>query len=436
MSSSVDRVLKLALPAALKHLLDILQTLVDLLMVGTISSIAIASVGVSLQFIGFLQVFITLFATAASILIAREIGAKSFDNANRTLFNILISSFLLSIPLMYLSSNFSKDIFLLIGVSENVAILGSEYFNIIALIIPIIFLDTILFSAFSASGDSKTPFIIKIFATILNILLNYILIFGNFGSLELGVEGAAIATAIAYGFTLTCYFFTLTKSKKLNLNINFDFKIIKRALKIGFPTTLERLITYSSFIIFLAIITSYGDEHLAGYQVGLRVEAIAFMPGFGFTIAAMSLVGQNIGAKNYELALNDALLVAKMASILMGVLGLFMIFTPEFFCTFFTNDERVIESASTYLRWVGVSQVPLAIAFVMSGSLRGAGATKLSLYINVSILWSFRIAPAYLLTLFFEDVKYIYIAMAIETSIKGYVLYRVFNSRSWMKLKV
>lgn len=434
--SDTKRVLKLALPAALKHLLDILQTLVDLLMVGTISSIAIASVGVSLQLIAFMQVFITLFATPASILIARYVGAKSYEMANKTLFNILTTSFLVSLPLMYILTLYSKEIFLFIGTSQDVATLGSSYFNVIASVIPIIFLDTILFNAFSGAGDTKTPFIIKIFSTILNIFLNYLLIFGNFGFPELGVEGAGIATAIAYGFSLFCYIIILVKHKKLNLSINFDFEIIKKVFKFGFPTSLERSITYSSYIIFLMIIASFGDEHLAGYQVGLRVEAIAFMPGFGFTIAAMSLIGQNIGAKNYDLALSDTLLVAKIASILMGFLGLFMIFIPEFFCSFFTNDIAVIESASIYLVWVGLSQIPLALAFVMSGALRGAGATRLSLYVNVTVLWSFRIIPAYIFAVIFNDILYVYIVMCIETFIKGYVLYRVFIKGSWKNIKV
>ncbi len=103
------------------------------------------------------------------------------------------------------------------------------------------------------------------------------------------------------------------------------------------------------------------------------------MPGIGFTIAAMALKGQNLGKKRPDLAKEDVLLVLKYASGFMFFLSFFMIFTPHWLAYAFTDDKNTIEQTSLYLQIVGLSQIPLAFNFVLSGALRGAGDTKTTL---------------------------------------------------------
>ncbi len=437
LSQRVKKVLNLSLPAALNSFLDMLQTLVDLIMVGRISPSAIASVGVSMQLIWGIYVFVSIFHIGTNVLVSRFIGAKKFEEAGKIVFSISIIAFLFSIPIAVLGFLFSEKLFLLIGTSKEVSKLGGEYLGIVSLTVPFLFLGGIYYSALSASGDTKTPLKIGIAGNILNTALDFALIFGHFGFPELGVKGAAIATATTNVFEVLVYLFLL-QSKKFNINFNFEFSfnLVKRALKVGIPTGIERIITYSSYIVLVVLITEYGTYTLAGYQVGLRIEGLAFMPGIGFTIAAMALVGQNLGAKNYEEAEKSAITTMKVASVFMGTLGILMIFVPEYLCMIFTSDEKTIEEAVIYLRIMGISQFPLAAVFVLSGSLRGAGATKSTLIINTSSLWIVRILPAYIFSEIFHNVLLIYLVITIETYIRAFVLWFVFKKGKWKKIEV
>ncbi|MGC9350851.1 MAG: MATE family efflux transporter, partial [Sulfurovum sp.] len=169
---------------------------------------------------------------------------------------------------------------------------------------------------------------------------------------------------------------------------------------------------------------------------GLRVEGLAFMPGIGFTIAAMTLMGQGLGAKRTDQSREDVILVLKYTVGLMSFLSFFMIFMPEKIVWLFTDDVQTIKEASLYLRIVGLSQIPLAFNFVLSGALRGAGDTKRTLRINLISLWFVRIIPAYILSWYFEDILFVYLAMISDTFVKAVWLWRTFDKGKWQKIRV
>ncbi len=437
LNQRIKKVLNLSLPAAVNSFLDMLQTLVDLIMVGRISPSAIASVGVSMQLIWGVYVFVSIFHIGTNALVSRFVGAKNVDEAGKVIFSVSIIAFIFSLPVAILGFLFSKELFLLIGTSQDVAKLGGEYLGIVSLSIPFLFLGGIFYSALSASGDTKTPLKIGIAGNILNTILDYILIFGHFGFPELEVKGAAIATATTNVFEVVIYLLILL-SKRFNVYFNFEysFDLVKRALKVGIPTGIERVITYSSYIVLVILITEYGTYTLAGYQVGLRIEGLAFMPGIGFTIAAMALVGQNLGAKNYEEAEKSAITTMKVAASFMGTLGVLMLLVPEYLCMIFTSDQKTIEEAAIYLRIMGISQFPLAAIFVLSGSLRGAGATKSTLIINSTSLWLVRMLPAFIFSEIFHNVLLIYFVITIETYFRAFVLWFAFKRGKWKKIEV
>jgi len=217
---------------------------------------------------------------------------------------------------------------------------------------------------------------------------------------------------------------------------HYSKSLLKRALKVGIPASFERTLTFGSFMLFTVIIADYGTEVLAGYQIGLRVEGLAFMPGIGFTIAAMALMGQGLGARKPEQSREDVLLVLKYTVGFMFFLSFFMIFMPEKSVWFFTDDAQTIEEASLYLRIVGLSQIPLAYNFVLSGALRGAGDTKRTLKINLISVWFVRIIPAFVLSWYFESILLVYVAMISDTFVKAIWLWRTFDKGEWQKIKV
>jgi putative MATE family efflux protein len=437
MDSDRRNVLRLALPAALKHLLDILQILIDMLMVGMLSISALAAVGMSMQFMMVINVLMTLYIVGGNAVIARMVGSRRRHRASALLYTLALFALALSLPVALAGNGFAESFYALMGAAPDVVSAGGVYFGILALGMPVIFLDGLFYNALSAAGDTKSSLYIKLLSAAVNLLLNYCLIFGHCGFEAMGIAGAAYATVIAYAFNVAAYLWVLRRyPKRLGIVPHLSQNDLKRSLRIGSSAALERSLTVASFLIFIYVITSYGTAALAGYQVGLRIEGIAFMPGLGFSVAAMALVGQSLGSKQPEQAYQRGIAATRMAAWFMGGIGLVMVAVPEPFVMLFTEDAATIKEASLYLRLVGLSQVPLAVTFVLSGAMRGAGATKMTLKINVASLWLLRVIPSYIAMKLGYGILAVFIIMTVETFVKGGVFWVVFRQRRWQQVRI
>jgi len=399
-----------------------------MLMVGTISVSAIAAVGLTMQFMMILNVFMTLYVIGGNALISRFIGQRRKKRASALLYSLAIFAMFLGIIVSVIGYFGSEYIYSFMGASIDVVKQGSMYFKILAFGLVVIFLDTLLYNALSSAGDTKTSLYIKLFSAFLNAFLNYLFIFGHFGFEPMGIKGAAYATVIAYIFNLTAYLIIIKNPlAKLNIIPIVRKQDLLRVWRVGWSAALDRGISSISFLIFVAIITAYGTSKLAGYQVGLRIEGIAFMPGFGFSIAAMALVGQSLGARDNIKAYNIGIITGRIAYTFMGLVGVILIFFPEFLVSFFTKDIATIKVASQYLILVGLAQIPLAIVFVYSASLRGAGATKTTLKINLFSLWFLRVIPSYIAYKLGMDIIIIFMIMNMETFFKAIIYMYIYK---------
>ena len=414
-----------------------LQVITDLIMVGRISAFAVAAVGLGLQSLMFVFAILTLLHVGTSALLSRFVGARRMKRASIGLSTLLRFAFMLSFPVMAAWYFLASNIYKWFGTAPEVTVLGADYVQMLTWMLPFVFMKLVFVSALNSAGDTKTPMKVKIGSIILNVILNYLLIFGHFGFPELGVLGAAVGTVIVNALEFFVYMILYIKQKTPYIpGWHYSKSLLSRALKVGVPASFERALTFGSLMLFTVIITQYGTEALAGYQIGLRVEGLAFMPGIGFTIAAMALMGQGLGAKKPEQAKEDVLLVLKYTVGFMFFLSFFMIFLPEKIVWFFTDDVQTIEQASLYLRIVGLSQIPLAFNFVLSGALRGAGDSKKTLKINLTSLWFVRILPAFFLSWYFENIMWVYFAMISDTFVKAIWLWITFNKGEWQKIKV
>ena len=408
-----------------------------MLMMGTVSVAALAAVGMSMQFMMIVNVLMTLYVIGGNALISRFIGQGRKNRASVLLFSLVILAIILAFFVSIGGYFGSDDFYKWMGATPAVVEQGGIYFRVLSLGIVVIFLDNLLYNALSAAGDTKSSLYIKLFSALLNAALNYVLIFGHFGFEPRGIEGAAIATVLSYLFNVIMYYLLI---KKMNGKLDFipivRIKDVQRVLKVGWSAALDRGMSSISFLFFVSIITAYGTAELAGYQVGLRVEGIAFMPGFGFAIAAMALVGQNIGAKDLQKAYDMGIISGRIAYVFMGSVGLVMILFPEYLVHFFTKGALTIAVASKYLILVGLAQIPLAIMFVYSAALRGAGATKTTLKVNLVSLWLFRLVPSYIAYKMGAGVVVIFVIMNLETLIKGCIYWYIYSKREWLHTKV
>lgn len=424
--TQAKEILKIAIPSGLSSFLDILNISMTLFFISKLSTLHLVAFGAGTNFLMLFYTITAIFSTGTNAIIAR-LYKSSPSSIPQSLCTLTLGALLSSIPLFILAFFCYSSYLLWLGLNGDSLLLAKDYLKVTIYTLPALLLRMTLTSAFSAISKANIPFFIKLICTFLNLIATYTLTFG-FGFIPaLGIQGAGIASLITG--SLEAFLLLFGSFKVLGFHFAFIIPTLKTAFKIGFPTGLERSFTLFSFVLVSKFILSYGEDILAGFQIGGRIEAFAFMPGFGFMIASMSLMGQNIS--NLTLAKSYTYLNLIVASIFMGTLGVIMCLFGKEFASIFSKDQEVITYALYYLYAVGLSQIPLIFIFVLDGALRGAGTTKFSLYINTLSIWGLRIIPMYSCTLFARPYYYIFIIIFIETYIRAGIFWFVFSKGYW-----
>ena len=425
--SRCKKIFQIALPSGMSSFLDIFNISIALLFVGKLSTSHIVAFGVGMNFVMLFYTITAIFFTGTNATIARlhtQILERKIALATLSFYSLLIS-----IPLFFLAIFTQTPYLTWMGGSKESIILSSEFLDILVFALPPLLLKTSLTSAFSAISKANIPFYVKTFCTFFNIGANYLLIFGKFGFPRLELYGAGIANLLS--ILLEALLLSILAKKYFGIIFKIDFSYFKLALKIGIPTGIERAFTLFSLVMISKFLIGYGDEILAGFQIGGRIEAFAFMPGFGFMIASMTLMGQNI--KRLKRGKAYVYLTLYLSSLFMGILGILMCFFGNTLSFVFSSNPLVIEYSHAYLIAVGISQIPLITIFVLDGALRGLGASKISLFINASSIWGLRIIPMYLCTHFHLSAYYIFGIICLETFIRAGIFWWVFDREKFTK---
>lgn len=421
------KIFQIALPSGMSSFLDIFNISIALLFVGKLSTSHIVAFGVGMNFIMLFYTITAIFFTGTNATIARLYTQHS--QRGIALFTLSFCSALCSIPLFFIALFTQVPYLQWMGGSTESIKLASEFLDILAFALPPLLLKTTLTSAFSAISKANIPFYIKCFCTLFNIIANYVLIFGLFSFPKLELYGAGIANLLS--ISLEALLLTLLLKKHFQLSPKLDFSYFKLALRIGIPTGVERAFTLFSLVMISKFLISYGDEILAGFQIGGRIEAFAFMPGFGFMIASMTLMGQNI--KKIKIGKAYVYLTLYLSAIFMGILGVLMCIFGSSVSLIFSTNTEVIEYSYAYLIAVGISQIPLITIFVLDGALRGLGASTISLIINACSIWGLRIIPMYFCTLFHLSAYYIFAIICIETFARAGIFWWIFDKEKFSK---
>lgn len=434
------KIFTIALPSGANSLLDTLNLLVSWYFVSQISTHHIVALGVSLNYIMILFAITTIFFVGTSAQVARFYGARDFKAMNEIVGTSTISVLLISVPVVIVFFAFIESYFEWMGkgVSTQAHELGAQYLSITLLYIPALLLKTIFIAALSGIGDTKCIMYIKTFTTTLNVILNIILINGlELGSFELGgfgIIGAALSSLIVMFVEASLLFwFIVFNNTKLKIFWVFKLGFFKQMLNIGIPAGIERFLTIFSLILTQKFVSSYGLDTIAGFQIGSKVESFILMPGFGFQVAAMVLVGQSLGRGQIKLAYGFIKTLLLIASCVMGILGLVICVFAMELASIFSNQSSVLQNSFYYILAVGLSQIPLIWIFCLDGALRGGGATKLSLLLNVCSIWFLRIIPMYLCVYFEQNVIFLFLIIFLETYLRACFFACMFKYRIWEK---
>lgn len=398
---------RLAWPTFAESLLGTMTQIVDTAMVGRLGPVAVASTGIGMQPLFLAQGIFMGINVATNAIVARYVGAKERENAQIVTGQSLLISIILSIiiflPLLFIS----RDIVIFMGAKGDVIKYGTIY---LSWIIPgLIFMTATMgiVGALRGAGDTKTPMYINALVNVINVFGNYVLIYGKLGFPMLGVEGAAIATTFSRligAILLMIVIFNknsaMSTSLKYCLRLNREF--IVKLFNIAYPVALERIVLSIALLFYTRIIASLGTIPYAAHSIAMNAESLSFMPGLAFATAATTLVGQSLGARKPERAERSAYTCLKLGIYFMGSMGILFFLFPEFFMRIYTDNVDVIGYGSLALRVVAFSQIPMAIAFILSGALRGAGDTKTVLYATAVAVWCIRLVLAHIFVNIFK----------------------------------
>ncbi|HKW43992.1 MAG TPA: MATE family efflux transporter [Thermoplasmata archaeon] len=445
-SSSAARVsiFNLAWPVMVSNFLQTLTTTVDLIMVGALGAeapAAVAAVGFGSTFI-FLFFSVMISVSGGTIaLVSRAIGAKDIDEANHILEQSLVLGAIMSLPLTFVGIVFAEPILAAFGAASDVVALGGSYIRIISLVVFFQFIGFLGSAALRGAGDTVTPLWIGVLVNIVNFGINVNLIFGNAYVPKLGVPGAAIGTSISYivgAMALIAIFVRGKHVLKLDLRRpQLHLEAVKRIFRIGWPAALEQIFLQVAFLLWVGMVFAFGTEVLAAHQIGLRIQSFAFMPGFGFAIAATALVGQNLGAQSPEAAERSGWEAAKLSTVVMSVtaLGIFVLAHP--IAQIFIRDETVVNYSVTFIRIHAISIPAVGVFFAIDGALRGAGDTRFPLMTSLSGMYAIRLPLALLFGFVLGwGIVGVWIPLVIEYYYRAAVIATHFRRGKWKTLKV
>ncbi|MGC4039519.1 MAG: MATE family efflux transporter [Flavobacterium sp.] len=437
-------ILLLSIPMILELSLESVFAVVDIYFVGHLpnADVAVATVGLTEAVISLVYTLGIGLSTGATAVVARRVGEKDFTEASKSGAQAILVSIFIAILVAVCGVYFASDILGLMGARPEVISEGTTFAQIVFASSPSIILLFLINGIFRGAGDAAMAMRSLWLASIINIILCPILIYGVGPFPELGLTGAAVATAIGrtIGVLYQCYHL-FAKNRVIKIYSGYfkpNFEIIKSLLNISMPAMFQFFIQSGSWIVLTYIVSITGStDASAGYQIAIRNVVFFILPAWGLSNAAATLVGQNLGAKQPERAEQSVLLTTRYNVIFMGFVTLLFVGFAEVIISFYTSNKVILSYGSQALRIIGFGYVFYGIGMVMIQSLNGAGDTKTPTYINIFTFWMIQIPLAWFLAVHLQlGPLGSFIAIPSAETVLALLAFYFFKKGKWKTIQV
>lgn len=410
--------LKLAYPVTLSQLGHMITALADTMMVGSLGAIPLAAVAYGHTIFSLFFIVGIGLATGLTPLVGKANGNRNIEESKNLLSNGIVANLFFAIILMlilYLVTFIMYDL----GQEKEVVDLSFDYyFPIVLSILP--FMIFLAFKQFLEGIKLTKPgMIVTIFANIINVILNYLLIFGELGLPKLGVAGAAWSTFIARSLMLFLILILIFKTDKLKeylSSINFlkvKFKKILEITKMGFPIGLQYAMEVSAFSVGSIIVGTISAEALAAHQIALNLAATTFMMAGGIGSAATISLSNYLGQGLFKEIRRSGFTSIAMVLIFMSFSALIFILFNEFLPSLYIESKSVLAIASSLMIIAGFFQISDGVQVVILGALRGIHDVKIPTWVTSISYWVLTIPLAYIFVNYYnvgpEGVWYAYL---------------------------
>nr|WP_312208039.1 MATE family efflux transporter [Empedobacter sp.] len=429
----------LAIPMMFEMVMESVFALVDLYFVGHLkeSAFAIQTVGLTESLLTIVYSISIGISMAATAIIARRIGEKKPEKASESASQAILLSIIITILLSIFGFIFAKDLLIWMGSSEQAAEYGKNFTKIMMASCLSIVLLFLINGIFRGAGNAAIAMKSLWLANGINIILCPILVRGWFFFPEMGLEGAALATAIGRSGGVIYQLYCLTKKDSL-IQIKWSYfvpksKLIINIVKIAVPAIVQYIIASCSWIILARIVAQSGGEIASsGYQTALRLMMFFMLPAWGLSNAAATLVGQNLGNKDPEKAEKSVLMTMKFNIIYMLIVSIIFYGLSNYLVSIFTTEAHIKLVAKEGMYILATGFLLYGIGMVMMNAFNGAGDTMTPTIINFVGFWLFQIPLAYMLTYHFNlKEEGVFIAIPVSETFIAILAFILFKRGKW-----
>lgn len=408
----IATIFALAWPTIIEQVMQTAVQYIDTAMVGSLGTQATAAVGATTTVNWLIAITISAVAVGFLSQIAQACGAGETHIAKAVSAQSVLVTLVLGGVATAVILSLSKFVPVWMQVDAGIQSLAAAYFFI--LYIPMLprTASIILGTVLRAAGDTKTPMKVGLTVNIVNIVLNFLLIYPTrqisvfdwmitIPGAGMGVVGAAVASAVAFalgGIWITIALWKHPVISPKGHSIRPDFQILRPCMKIAIPNMLQRFGTALGYVAFAAMINSLGDVSTAAHTIANTVESAFYIPGYGMQTAASTLAGNAYGAKDKERLDELVKMFLPVEMLLMVFTGgaLFLLAPP--LVRIFSKEAAVISLGVTVLRMVAVSEPFYGFSIIMEGVLLGLGNTKQPFVYNIIGMWLVRIVGTFICT--------------------------------------
>jgi len=439
LSSTSRRVWQLAWPTIISNLLFTTVGFTHIKIVSGLGNSAVAAVTSGHRIFFLVQAVLMGVSIATTAMVARNWGAKKIAEAELVAWTSMALGLgvavVLSIPVIFtpmaVASLFGLDAETTRQTAGFIFWLG--IFNIFTAI------NMLLSTALRATGDVITPLLFLTVSSSCNVIFAYCLAHGVGFLPALGVPGVAFGGSLA-GAMVTSVFAAVWWRGKFNIKAvkqwRIDLTSARQLVSIGAPSVLEQGFIQLAFLAFFAIVAQYGTSPYAAYGIGISIVAFSIVVGFGFGIAAATLVGQQLGAGNPEQARKAGWRGLRMALAAMSLFSVLLAIFARDLAGFMIEDEATIALTVTFIYIIAIAQPIMAVDITLSGALRGAGDTRFPLLATVCGIIFGRLLPALACVALGLPIEAVFAVMLLDYIIKASMLLARYRSGKWLGHKV
>lgn len=431
----------LSIPMMLEMAMESVFAVVDVYFVSALGASAVATVGLTESVLTLVYAVAIGLSLGTTALVARRVGEKHGDEAADTAVQAVLVAVAASVPIMLVG---------LFGARGVLELMGGDLWSVAMehgytawmlggnVIIMLIF---VINAIFRGAGDAAMAMRVLWVSNLINIVLDPALIRGWGPLPELGIEGAAVATNIGRGVGVLMQLIVLARGAKhirvTAAHLRIRARLMGRLIRVSLGGIGQLIIATSSWIGLVRIMSTFGSEALAGYTIAARLMIFTFLPSWGLSNAAATLVGQNLGAKKPDRAERSVWLTGFANMAFMTAVGICYIIFARQLIHIFTRIPGVVAAGAECLRTVSYGFLLYAWEFVMVEAFNGAGDTMTPTWINLFCFWLLEIPLAYMLALRLGVGEAgVYWSIVIAESVAGVVAILAFRRGTWKEREV